>query len=173
MSKSNSSVQLNLETPIIQAVSEFLDNKKLSNDPIISSDNSCTFKFDFHNQELGIYGEIYTCAFPLKPGHLRKIKSDILKLITYQQISQRTDLEKYLVLTITEDNLVKKGYVNLDFKIIPNKQSEFSLFGNKSWFNLTLKQFDIKILYYVLNDEENSLLKQTRNNQKSGNIAKN
>lgn len=165
MSKADSTFQLELELPIIKAVAEFIEVSELSSDPI--KENNCTFKFDFHNKQFEIIGEIYTCVFPLKPGHIRKIKSDILKLITYE-VLQNKNLNKYVVLTVNQSDLNKKDFISNESKIIPHDYDKFSLLGSKSWFNQSIQQFNIQILYFILSNQESDILTNVRTNQKAG-----
>lgn len=171
MSKANSSFQQNLEHPIKKAVSDYLQ-LELNSDPIKGVTSNCTFKFDFHKLDLDIIGEIYTCSFPLKPGHIRKIKSDILKLLTYESLLKNTVLKKYIVLTINQADVKNKEQDLTAAKIIAHHPINFSFFGKKSWLNETINQFNIQILYYVLSPEETVILNQTRSDQKNGNLSK-
>ena len=157
---SNSKFQLDLENEILDAISIHIGTV-LINKPVTFENVS--FHFDFTNSDLSIIGEIYSCSFPLKPGHQRKIKSDILKMISYEKLVG--EKQKYLVLTISRENT--GNIIIPDSRIVSDKNGA-SIFGEKSWFSKTLKVFDIKVMYYVLSEVEKAQLDDTRSKQKKG-----
>jgi hypothetical protein len=160
---SDSTTQIELEKIILEKIIEYnpinvkLENQFFSNALLEPLENpKLSFLIDFYNIEKRIFGEIYVCKFPLKSGHLRKIKSDILKLLTIEKIVG--DIDKYIVLTIELN--VNQGSI----------QTEDSLkkFKENSWLSYAIKKFNIHILYYVLQPEEARKLNAIRLKQRNG-----
>lgn len=158
---SDSEYQIFLEQNIIfpKLKKHLFKNIELRSDAYILSE--CSFQVDFYNVDHKIYGEIYSCKFPLKSGHLRKIKGDLLKLLTIEQMLGHT-ISKYLILTIEQSE--QNG------EFIP--ESIVHKFGLTSWFSQAIIQFDFKIYYYVLDEIETKQLNETRHKQKEGMRAK-
>jgi hypothetical protein len=170
MSLSNSILQQSLEDPIIEKIKLFLNTEELSRQTIVES--TCTFKFDFYNLNESILGEIYSCGFPLKEGHKRKIKSDILKLLTYEKLKPNQNFNKYIVLTASQANVKSKDISVVPGEIIRHGSDMNSFIGSKSWLATSIEQFNIQILYFVLDEEQSNRLNIARNNQKQGMITK-
>lgn len=170
MSLSNSIVQLGLEVPIIEKIKLFLSTDEFNTQTIVGS--TCSFKFDFYNLNESILGEIYSCGFPLKEGHKRKIKSDILKLLTYEKLNPNQNFNKYIVLTVSQANVKSKNISALPGDIVPHGSGMISFIGSKSWLATSIEQFNIQVLYFVLDEEQSHKLNKARNNQKQGVITK-
>lgn len=166
---SNSEVQKKMEGSIISAFKEQLEkpNIELSINKITKGHYS--FHFDFHDIKSGIIGEIYSCAFPLKPGHIRKIKSDILKMITYEKLETKP-LEKYMILSVSSDYLRDKFKIEVDKQMQGSilRNGDLAILGNSSWLIASFETFKIQVLYYVLTPEQESTLTLTRSNQSKG-----
>lgn len=170
--KSDSLTQRNVEDEIFKKLEKFpkiqekLGSKELKKDefPI----GSVKFQVDFYNEECGIFGEIYASNFPLKSGHSRKIRTDILKMITIEKL-KKVDVEKYLVLTVHKKDF-KNGELFKDYSLIEHGDEigKLNMLGKKTWFNETLRLFNIKVLYYVLSEKDFAILNVARSNQNEG-----
>jgi hypothetical protein len=157
---SNSAEQSKFESGIITKLKEKFEGIEFPTEYFEpKKDRGIKFQVDFYNIEKKIFGEIYVCKFPLKSGHLRKIKGDILKLLTIEKILG-DPIQKYMVLTIESENNKNK--------ILESKDLEKNLFGEKSWFSETIALFKINMLYYTLSKEEAENLKEVRKRQKEG-----
>lgn len=148
-------------------IREFLEREW--NIPLMSGGkvlSGVRFQFDVMNEQQGWYGEIYVCQFPLKSGQIRKIKSDILKLITLEKILGIAKINKRIILTISENHraMMKQG-LN---KILIEHDVSNNLIGLNSWLNKAINIFDIKLFYYVMNDQQYSELSMVRAIQKEG-----
>ncbi len=161
--KSSSEYQSKMEEVILVELENHLKVSLLKGQKKIEGVN---FQIDFMNEESEIYGEIYVCQFPLKSGHLRKIKSDLLKLLTIEKLSLPKKIEKYIVLTISEKDRSKLDPLTQDLVI--NHSIEFNLLGKKSWIFNTICIFKFNVLYIVLSDEVSVELARVRENQKDG-----
>lgn len=124
------------------------------------------FQLDLMNDDKGLYGEIYVCQFPLKSGQIRKLKSDLLKLITLEKILNKPEIEKIMILTIGEEDRFKLTHTINKTIIEHNHDNNF--IGLNSWLNKTIEVFGIKLYYFVLNDQQYYELSKVRNLQKEG-----
>lgn len=165
---SDSALQRRLETTILSSFQEQINNAVTTHFGKTTLP-SCTFHFDFANEKRTMIGEIYTCRFPLLSGQLRKVKADILKMITYEQLS-KTKLDKYYLLTINHSDLKDKE-IHIEPGTFLSEHDGFSMFSAKSWFAGTLKQFDIKVLYYLLDNTTFESLQSTIDKQRKGMIV--
>jgi translation initiation factor IF-2 len=168
--QSSSAVQKDMEENIITALTKSLSHvEKLHSAAVNSEKGNYSFHFDFHELNKNIIGEIYSCAFPLKAGHVRKIKSDILKMITYEKLAKKK-MEKYMVLTVSPDYLREKCKIEVSDKMEGTilENAEVSVLGNASWLIGSIESFNINILYYVLDKDQESKLTITRANQSKG-----
>jgi hypothetical protein len=95
----------------------------------------------------------------LKSGHLRKIKGDMLKLLTFEKIHKAT-INKFMVLTIESENDTNE--------ILEGEALDKKYFGEKSWFYETIRLFEINMLYYTLTKEEAENLDEVRQRQEEG-----
>lgn len=75
-----------------------------------------------------------------------------------------------MVLTVSPDYLREKCKVEVSDKMLGtiHNNSEVSVLGNTSWLIGSIESFDIKILYYVLEKNQESALSITRANQSKG-----
>jgi hypothetical protein len=157
--KSNSKYQGGLKKEVILPIlqKQIFNQIEFLSNTYAPHPKGCGFQIDFYNLEHKIFGEIYSCKFPLKSGHLRKIKGDLLKLLIIEK-TLGYPIEKYMVLTVEQ----AENQGEIVSEIVLKK------FGDKSWFSETLKLFDFQIYYYVLKDSEAKLLNETRTKQKEG-----
>ena len=165
--KSSSIEQLVFERPITSLVIKHIEQnfdastENYGSNLVFENEDkvNINFQVDFYNKEKTIFGEIYVCKFPLKSGHLRKIKGDILKLLTIEKILGEP-IQKYMVLTIESALTEKQGKIQTE--------ENLKKFGNDSWFSETIKIFNINILYYTLTPDEANNLNEVRKRQKEG-----
>lgn len=163
---SDSAAQRTLEETIIialkgfQSVKDILGDTNFENRTFIyeKNDLKVSFQFDFFNESRDIFGEIYACKFPLKSGHVRKIKGDVLKLLTIEKLLGKT-LNKFIVLTVeSQSEGLEPGIYT---------STEISKFG-KSWFTTSLEQFGVQLLYFVMSTDDSKLLNDARTLQAKG-----
>ena len=132
-----------------------------------------SYQLDIFDKEQGVIGEIFT-SLSNKPGQQRKIKSDILKLITIEKAfinSGEKNLKKILIFTISQDELNKHG-INQTSKFISLEALKNSNYKDKisgTWLYQTIELFNIHIYYYILDDNEEKDLSEVVTNQKKGN----
>lgn len=159
---SNSTFQKEQEAQIIRSFKKTFSVSVTAQFGVVSEDGF-SFHFDFANEERTTIGEIYTCSFPLKPGQLRKVKGDILKMLTFGKMRQK-ELEKYYILTISSQDALGKDRIG-DF--VKDHQGQ-SMFPDKSWFRRTLDIFNIHVYYYVLDEDKRKELEKVRKMQQEG-----
>ena len=168
--RSDSQTQQNLEEVIfgqlnsIYCLSKQLGNAVLENKKYQKDLNSPAFQVDFFNVEKKIFGEIYACSFPLKSGHIRKIKSDILKLLSIEKLFGES-IHKYLILTVFDEKEAQRSEIFYSHEF---NNEQFNKLGIKSWFNKAIEIFEIKVFYYNLSFDQYTILTNTRIKQKLG-----
>ena len=191
---SDSGMQCNMEDKIITALKteklpgikecegSYLSFENINNPEFKYIINGCkleetigksSYQLDIFDEEQGIIGEIFT-SLSNKPGQQRKIKSDILKLITIEKAflnSGEKNLKKILIFTISQDELNKHG-INQTNKFISLEALKNSNYKDKisgTWLYQTIELFNIHIYYYILDDKEEKDLSEVVTNQKQGN----
>ncbi|WP_430403437.1 hypothetical protein [Fluviicola sp.] len=162
---SNSTFQKKQEVQIIKSFNETFSASVTAQFGVVS-EGGFSFHFDFANEERTIIGEIYTCSFPLKPGQLRKVKGDILKMLTFEKMKPKKldELEKYCILTISSQDALGKDSIG---EFVKDHQGQ-SMFPDKSWFRKTLDIFNIQVYYYVLDEDKRKELEEVRKMQQEG-----
>lgn len=98
-----------------------------------------SFEFDGKTENELI--EIYCVLDALKPGKYKKISQDILKMLTFEKLTNKT---------------YKKTLIFIDEKIID--LLDYS--KHKKWLAKTIESFDINLHYFELEEE---LLEKLRN----------
>lgn len=161
-SKSNSIYQKEKEGIIRELLEVELKMKLTSG---VKNLSGVHFQLDIMNDDRNLYGEIYVCQFPLKSGQIRKIKSDLLKLITLEKILIKPGIQKIMVLTIGEKDRYK---ITNSSKTVLKHNQDINLMGLNSWLNRTIEVFGIEFYYVVLNDQQYYELSMVRNLQKEG-----
>lgn len=161
-SKSNSIYQKEKEGIIRELLEVELKMKLISG---VKNLSGVHFQLDIMNDDRNLYGEIYVCQFPLKSGQIRKIKSDLLKLITLEKILIKPGIQKIMVLTIGEKDRYK---ITNSSKTVLKHNQDINLMGLNSWLNRTIEVFGIEFYYVVLNDQQYYELSMVRNLQKEG-----
>jgi hypothetical protein len=170
--KSDSLTQRTVESEIFKKLKELPSIlQKIGTEQLKSDEftiGNVKFQVDFYNETSKIFGEVYASNFPLKSGHSRKIRTDILKMITIEKL-KGVEVEKYLVLTVCKKDF-KNGELFNDYSLIEHGDEigKLNMLGKKTWFNETLRLFNIKVLYYVLSDDDNLILNVARSNQNEG-----
>jgi hypothetical protein len=148
-------------------------NYKINGCKLEWTNNKPSYLIDIFDEEQNVIGEIYS-SLSNKPGQKRKIKSDILKLITIEKAfinSGKTDFKKILIFTINQGELTKNGitHSNKFISLDALKNSSFKDKITGTWLYQTIELFNIHIFYYILDDNEEKDLIETVSNQKMGN----
>lgn len=166
-SLSSSDYQNAIESEILKALSLLPEYSKVSKERGKINPSNSTFQFDFANTDGKIIGEIFACQFPLKAGQARKIKADILKMLTYERLKNTSVIKKCYVVTLSLEQ-AKSLEPTVKPGVFLKDAEKSSMFGAKSWFRETLNIFEIRMLYYVLSPEQHADLVKTRTRQKEG-----
>jgi len=105
--------------------------------------NDSGFQVDFFNKEEKIYGEIYAGIDSLKPGQIRKVGMDILKLLTIEKMIGE-QIKKYVA--FVDPTIERK-------------------FKSSSWYSKSLDIFEIEIITITLTQDQITLIRDTKKNQ--------
>ncbi len=132
-----------------------------------------SYQLDIFDEEQGVIGEIFT-SLSNKPGQQRKIKTDILKLITIEKAfinSGEKNLKKILIFTINHDELNKHGITqtNKFISLEALKKSNYKDKISGTWLYQTIELFNIHIYYYILDKSEIEMYNDAVGKQKQGN----
>ncbi len=161
---SDSIFQLDLEFDIVnEFIKRIVKTTDKNNSDIViktSGGRKVKFQFDINIESANTIGEVYVTELPFNSGRKRKFLTDILKMITFEELVKEK-LTKYYIITVhgvDEDNeitFIEHGDAN-------------SLVGQSSWLNETLRLFDIKLYYCQLPVKMSNELKSFRLKQVKG-----
>ncbi len=137
MKDSDSYVQKEIEKTVL---------KKIGLKPETIFIENVKFCFDGFSDEKKVIAEIYAGIENLKSAQRQKISQDILKMILFEKLKGETFTKKLIFVD-------KKIYDKLIFE------------ESKSWKNLAIKKFNIKLEYVQISNEDYDLLVKAKQRQ--------
>ena len=144
-SNSSSEYQRQVEHLLFQKFCELLQDNTLISNPVLAltPDSPTCIKPDIFSDEHRIIGEIHVHAGRLIGSQSDKVAGDILKMLLYDKIRQCT---------------FKKYYIVCD-------KEEYTQLTGKSSLAEAIRQFDITVLYFELDEVIHNQIVQTMQKQ--------
>ncbi len=142
--KSTAEVQNKIQKKIIDKLN-YSNKWNLSSDKITINNTDLKIQIDGIDKEKRVICEVYAHYGDLKPGHLRKINNDILKMLLFEKLNSGK-WEKYICVHESVEKRLK----------------------GKSWLSEVIKVFGFKIHPFQLTEKDRLLLLNAQKDQADG-----
>ena len=141
----DAAVQRQLEDDVFKWVQTKLSIEALDHSPRLPFPDcpEIVTEPDFYSESAGVIGEIHTHLGKLKSAQRHKVAADILKMTMYEKVIGKT-LRKYIVVCSEEEYKQLQGNSHLAYAI---------------------RVFDVKMMYYPLNDVQKQMLSDAMQKQ--------